>query len=100
MDEELDALSREQLVAEVRKLRAGIRAHRDSSGQDLCWHHPALWSLLPERTDPVPAVPEWPQFLQGCVAYRMSLDRQAPDAPRTDEPYIAPSPLPKGRAQE
>jgi hypothetical protein len=77
----------EQLVAEVRKLRAGIRKHRDSSGQELCWHHPELWALLPERTDPVPAVPEWPQFLRGCIQYRQSLDEQAPNAPRTTEDY-------------
>ena len=32
------------------KLRAGIRAHRDSTGHELCWHHPALWGLLPEGT--------------------------------------------------
>ena len=87
MDADVDVMSRGQLVAEVRKLRAGIRKHRDSSGQDLCWHHPELWALLPERTDPVPAVPEWPQFLRGCIQYRQSLDDQAPNAPRTTEDY-------------
>jgi hypothetical protein len=80
MDEDLSTLNREQLIAEVRRLRQGIRAHRDSTGQDLCWHHPALWGLLPERTDPVPDVPPWPDFLRGCVAYRESLDREP--APR------------------
>ena len=85
MDEDLADLSRDALVAEVRRLREGIRAHRDSSGQELCWHHPALWGLLPERTDPVPVVPEWPQFLRGCVRYRESLDRQLPNAPRSGE---------------
>lgn len=87
MDTDLDGMSREQLAAEVVKLRAGIRAHRDSSKHQLCWHHPALWGLLPEKTDPVPVVPSWPQFLRGCVQYRQSLDEQAPQAPRTDEPY-------------
>ena len=87
MDTDLDGLSREQLVVEVKKLRNGIRRHRDSTGQELCWHHPALWSLLPEKTDPLPTVPEWPQFLSGCIRYRRSLDEQAPDAPRTDEAY-------------
>lgn len=74
MDGDLDGMSREQLIAEARKLRAGIRKHRDSSGQDLCWHHPDLWRLLPEKTDPVPEVPDWPQFLSGCIRYRQSLD--------------------------
>ena len=87
MDTDLEGMSRMQLVAEVVKLRAGIRAHRDSTKHQLCWHHPALWGLLPEKTDPVPVVPGWPQFLRGCVQYRQSLDEQAPDAPRTDEPY-------------
>ena len=85
MDEDLPELSRDALIAEIRRLRQGIRAHRDASGHELCWHHPALWSLLPERTDPLPTVPEWPQFLRGCVRYRESLDRQLPKAPRTTE---------------
>jgi ketosteroid isomerase-like protein len=74
-------------IAEVRRLRAGIRTHRDSSGHDLCWHHPELWSLLPERVPANVAVPAWPQFLRGCVRYRESLDRQRPDAPRIDAEF-------------
>jgi hypothetical protein len=87
MDDDLAAMSREQLIDEVRRLRQGIRAHRDTTGHDLCWHHPDLWGLLPERTDPRPAVPVWPEFLRGCIAYRQSLDRELPGAPRTPEPY-------------
>jgi hypothetical protein len=87
MDEDLEHLTREQLIAEVKALRAGIRTHRDSSGHDLCWHHPALWSLLPEKTDPVPVVPEWPQFMRGCIRYRQSLDAQAACAPRSADPF-------------
>ena len=82
MDDDLVALDRNALIAEVRRLRAGIRAHRDSTGHELCWHHPQLWGLLPERTDPLPSVPAWPQFLRGCIRYRESLDRQLPAAPR------------------
>jgi len=89
MDEDLEQLTREQLVAEVKKLREGIRGHRDMSEHELCWHHPALWSLLPEQTDPLPTVPEWPQFMRGCIRYRQSLDEQAPDAPRMHRPYEA-----------
>ena len=87
MDDDLETMGREDLIAEVKKLRQGIRGHRDSTGQDLCWHHPALWGLLPDHTDPVPAVPAWPEFIRGCVRYRQSLDEQAPDAPRTKEDY-------------
>ncbi|MGH9307885.1 MAG: hypothetical protein ACRD1U_00830 [Vicinamibacterales bacterium] len=87
MDDDLETMSREELVSEVRKLRGGIRTHRDSTGHELCWHHPALWALLPERTDPVPTVPVWAEFLRGCLRYRESLDMQLPHAPRSTKPY-------------
>jgi hypothetical protein len=87
MDEDLDALDRDALAAEVKRLRAGIRKHRDSSGQELCWHHPQLWSLLPERTSPEIAVPPWPSFLRGCLKYRESLDAQLPNAPVHEAEY-------------
>ncbi len=50
MDSDLESMHKEQLIAEVKKLRAGIREHRDCSGHDLCWYQPDLWSLLPETT--------------------------------------------------
>ena len=88
MDEDLADLDLEALVAEVKRLRAGMPgAHRDSSGQELCWHHPQLWGLLPETSDPLPKVPAWPQFLRGCLRYRESLDEQLPHAPRTEEEF-------------
>jgi hypothetical protein len=84
VDEDLEALTKEQLIAEVRRLRAGIRAHRDSTGHDLCWHHPDLWGLLPEQRDVRPWIPTWPRFMEGCVRYRAMLDRELADAPRRD----------------
>jgi hypothetical protein len=81
-DDDLASLTRHQLVAEVIRLRAGIRAHRDGSGHDLCWHHPQLWGLLPEPIPQNLLVPDWPQFLRGCVRYREALDRELPDAAR------------------
>jgi hypothetical protein len=87
MDEDLQKFSKKELVAEVKKLRAGIREHRDSTKHELCWHHPQLWSLLPEKVDPAIAVPAWPQFMRGCLKYRESLDRQLPDAARTQEEF-------------
>jgi hypothetical protein len=87
MDADLDLMSRDQLIVEVKRLRAGIREHRDSSRHALCWHHPALWGLLPEKTDPVPEVPDWPQFMRGCIRYRQSLDEQLPNAPRTRKEF-------------
>ena len=78
MDEDIYQMSKDELIEEIRKLRAGIREHRDSTGNDLCWHHPKLWSLLPEKIDPKISVPAWPEFIQGCVRYRQSLDSQNP----------------------
>ena len=87
MDDDLNSMSREQLLAEAGKLRAAIRKHRDESGHGLCWHHPELWALLPEKIDPDIAVPPWPKFLRGCVKYRESLDQQKPDAPVLDQEF-------------
>ena len=87
MDDDLVSLDRDALIAEVKKLRTGIRQHRDATGHDLCWHHPDLWDLLPEKTEPSIAVPPWPRFMRGCIQYRQSLDRQAPDAPVHDKEF-------------
>jgi hypothetical protein len=89
MDEDLTGMTRDRLVAEVLRLRNGIRQHRDSSGHDLCWHHPQLWGLLPEQIPRDLAVPAWPQFMRGCIRYRESLDRELPDAPRTEAEFPA-----------
>ena len=87
MDEDLEQMSREQLIAAVLALRSAIRAHRDATGHALCWHQPDLWGLLPERITPATEVPEWPQFLRGCVRYRESLDAQLPDARRIADAF-------------
>ncbi len=87
MDSDIESMSKEQLIAEVKKLRSGIREHRDCSGHDLCWYHPHLWALLPEKADHTAKVPEWPQFMRGCVKYRQSLDEQLPHAVRTDKEF-------------
>lgn len=81
MDDDVQTMDRDALIAEVLKLRAGIRRHRDTSGHDLCWYHPHLWALLPDRADPEIAVPPWEKFMRGCIRYRQSLDEQAPGAP-------------------
>lgn len=87
MDNDLNLLDRDALITEVKRLRAAIRKHRDSTEHDLCWHHPDLWDLLPEKVTPDIAVPEWPQFMRGCIRYRQSLDRELADAPRIDRNY-------------
>jgi hypothetical protein len=87
MDDDLETMDRPALIAEAKNLRAGIRKHRDSTGHDLCWHHPDLWALLPERTEPAIAVPPWPKFMRGCIRYRQSLEEQAAGAPVHDKEY-------------
>jgi prolyl oligopeptidase family protein len=41
-DEDLDQMTREELILEVKRLRQGIREHRDSTRHEFCWHHPSL----------------------------------------------------------
>ena len=86
-DADLDGLSHAALLAHAREMRAAIRAHRDASGHDLCWHHPDLWRLLPDPPPGGQVVPDWPEFLRRCILYRASLDRQSPEAPRTGGEY-------------
>ena len=86
-DRDLHAMDREALLATALAMRGAIRAHRDASGHDLCWHHPAMWALLPDPPRRERVVPEWPQFMRGCVAYRASLDRELPTAPRSGEAF-------------
>ncbi len=86
-DDDLDAMDRAALIDAARQMRVAIRAHRDATRHELCWHHPQLWDLLPDRAPPEVEVPEWPQFLRGCVKYRESLDRQVPQAPRISREY-------------
>ena len=87
MDADLNEMPRERLLQEVKRLRAAIRAHRDSSGHALCWFHPQLWGLLPEPIAPQVAVPPWPNFMRGCVAFRSSLDQELPNAATTDAEF-------------
>jgi hypothetical protein len=100
MDDDLEKMTREQLIIEARRLRDGIRQHRDSAGHDLCWHQPELWGLLPDQTDPMPVVPTWPEFLRGCLRYRQSLDEQLPGAPRSAAPYESSPPRGSTSARE
>lgn len=77
LDDDLKNYTTEQLMAEILLLRNGIREHRDSTRHELCWHHPKLWNLLPEKTDPKIEVPDWLDFIKGCIRYRSSLDKNS-----------------------
>lgn len=74
-DNDLSDMSPEELRQEVKRLRAGIRQHRDASGHSLCWYVPELWNLLPEKIEPQPQVPPTDEFLHCCQIYRRSLEK-------------------------
>jgi hypothetical protein len=87
LDSDLNSMSHGDLLAAARAMRAAIREHRDSIGHELCWHHPKLWGLLPDSPNSGMIVPEWPQFMRGCIRYRQSLEEQLAAAPRTDREF-------------
>jgi hypothetical protein len=74
LDADLKSMNEAQLREEVLKLRRAIREQRDQTGHDLCWFLPELWNVLPEKIQPKPDVPPWPEFIQHCAAFRQSLD--------------------------
>ena len=74
LDQDLRSMTIEELQAEVQKLRAGIRLHRDATGHNLCWYVPELWDLLPEKIQLNPIVPPTEEFLSNCCKYRISLN--------------------------
>jgi hypothetical protein len=86
-DADLESMERDALLAAARAMRAAIRAHRDASGHDLCWHHPEMWALLPDAPAGGQVVPDWPQFMRGCVRYRAALDRELAGAPRSGREF-------------
>ena len=74
LDADLSWMDKWELVAEVKKLRAAIRAHRDAKGHNLCWYVPELWNTLPESEHLDPQPPPKDEFLRCCEEYRDSLD--------------------------
>ena len=86
-DHDLDTLPHVALLSAAKAMRHAIRAHRDTTEHDLCWHHPGMWALLPDLPQVKPIVPEWPQFTRGCIRYRQSLDQQLAGAPRAQKEF-------------
>jgi hypothetical protein len=87
LDADLLVMDKGQLLAAAQAMRQAIRTHRDTSMHELCWHHPDMWALLPDESAVLPIVPEWPQFMRGCIRYRQSLDQQLAAAPRSDREF-------------
>jgi hypothetical protein len=75
LDLDVEFMDLEQMRTEILKLRTAIRTHRDSAGHSLCWYHPELWSLLPDKEMPNPKIPPTGEFLAKCAEYRASLGK-------------------------
>ena len=86
-DADLDLMDHAELLTAARSMRQAIREHRDTVGHELCWHHPKMWALLPDSPAGGMIVPEWPEFMRGCIRYRQSLDEQLAGAPRTAKEF-------------
>jgi hypothetical protein len=86
-DADLADMDPAALLDAARAMRQAIRVHRDTSMHELCWHHPDMWALLPDAPTVHPTVPDWPQFMRGCIRYRQSLDTQLAGAPRSDKEF-------------
>jgi len=66
MDADLEGMSRDQLVVEVKRLRHGMRQHGDSTGHELCLV-PSGALVAATRAIRLPSRhPDWPEFLRGC----------------------------------
>lgn len=73
LDADVSYMDHATLIDEVKRLRRGIRSHRDATGHNLCWWVPELWNLLPEKVAPKPEIPPREEFLHHCALYRDSL---------------------------
>lgn len=60
----------EEALAEVERLRNGIRSHRDEKGHDRCWEDDLkLYALLPDQVIPDGELPSREEFLRGCARF-------------------------------
>jgi ribosomal protein S18 acetylase RimI-like enzyme len=67
---ELDKLDRQELQAEVLRLRAAIRQHRNEQMHNRCWlDDQRLYRALPEKDDGDQRLPDRAAFLANCERY-------------------------------
>jgi hypothetical protein len=72
MDESVSPMTREELLAEVQKLRGGPSRPREAGRG---------------RTSvPAPVAPNWSDFFEDCLRHRKALDEQTHDVPAHDVP--------------
>lgn len=70
IDGDLFLMTSDGLIAEIMRLRAAIRQHRDEKGHGRCWlDDQALYQNLPETTQADFALPPKEEFLSNCEIY-------------------------------
>ena len=71
LDNDLESMSPEDLIAEIKKLRAVIRYHKDQKGDDRCWVDDIrLYETLPEGcTGYDSTLPPENVFLENCKKF-------------------------------
>lgn len=70
MDDDLTTMTRDQMEIEVRRLRGGIRQHRDERGDDRCWlDDQRLYALLPDTGVAITTLPPKDVFLRSCERF-------------------------------
>jgi hypothetical protein len=84
MDGKLNQMTRVQQIEKVQRFQQDMGSTATAADKNFAGAHPALWGLLPERTDLLPAVPDCPEF-QGCLKFRQSLNEQSPGRKRESE---------------
>lgn len=90
-DIDLEDMSWTELEAEVRKLRDGVRKHRDQKGNNVCYMDAQnyLYTLLPENTSPDWQLLPKEQHLMECERYYDCLAANKPYAPEGFPPIVA-----------
>lgn len=81
MDNDLDGVSQEHLLAEVVRLRDGIRKHRDEEGHERCkLSDDRLYSLLPEGYEKKRQLPPECEWMTECNRFwRNRQDNHVPN---------------------
>ena len=70
VDGDLKAMTRDLLEVEAKRLRDGIRQHRDEKGDDrCCLDDQRLYALLPDTQAAITTLPAKEIFLKSCERF-------------------------------
>ncbi|MEK7583902.1 MAG: hypothetical protein AAB490_01545 [Patescibacteria group bacterium] len=69
-DTDVEKMAQGQLRREVKRLRDGLRKHRDARSNSRCWHNDlGLYGLLPEGKKPGKMLGDEKMLLRNCKRY-------------------------------